>query len=118
MRLRHVVLPVGLASFALGGLFAQPAFSQAAVSGRQEARKIRTKVDPRYSPVALQYRLKGIVKIEVTVSPDGSVTKTRLIGGNPMLASAALAAVKQWKYEPNQKETLEVADFTFDYTAQ
>ncbi|MGA7922057.1 MAG: energy transducer TonB [Candidatus Acidiferrales bacterium] len=118
MRLRYMVLVVGLASFALVGMFSPPVFSQA-VSGQQEsARRIKTKVEPRYSQVALQYRLKGIVRVEVTVSPDGTVTKTRLVGGNPMLASAALEAVKLWKYESNQKETVEVANFTFDYTTR
>ncbi len=118
MRLRRRVLSVGLLLFVLGTLSSQPsAFSQE-VSPQAIPRKIKAKVDPKYPELARQYQLKGIVKIEATVSPDGTVKKTRVVGGNPLLAGAALEAAKQWKYEPGQKETSEMIEFSFEYTSR
>lgn len=114
VRLRRRVLSVGLLLLVLGTLSSQPsAFSQES-SQQAITRKVKTKVDPRYPGLARQYQLKGKVKIEATVSPDGSVKKTRVVGGSPLLAGAALEAVKQWKYEPGQKETVETIDFSFE----
>lgn len=62
---------------------------------------------------ANQYQLSGKVKIELTVSPDGSVKKTRVVGGNALLVGAALDAVKQRKYESGQKETIEMTEIFF-----
>ena len=117
MRLRRRVLRVGLLLLVLGTLSSQPAFSQES-SQQANTRKVKSKVDPRYPQLARQYQLKGKVKIEATVSPDGSVKNTRVVGGSPLLAGAALDAVKQWKYEPGQKETSETIEFSFEYTSR
>lgn len=112
MRLR--LLSVGLLLLVLGTLSSQPsAFSQES-SQQAITRKIKTKVDPRYPDLARQYHLKGKVRIEVTVSPDGSIKKTRVAGGSPLLTGAALEAAKQWKYEPAQTETVETIEFSFE----
>ena len=113
--MRGRVLSVGLLLLVLGALSSQPsAFAQES-SQQAITRKIKTKVDPRYPDLARQYQLKGKVKIEATVSPDGSVKKIRVVGGNPLLAGAALEAARQWKYEPAEKETLETIEFSFEY---
>lgn len=118
MRLRRCVLSVGSLLFVLGTLSSQPsAFSQES-SQQANTRKVKSKVDPRYPELARQYQLKGKVKIELTVSPDGSVKKTRVVGGSPLLAGAALEAARQWKYEPGEKETLETIDFSFEYDSR
>jgi TonB family protein len=112
VRLR--LLSVGLLLLVLGTLFSQPsAFSQES-SQQAITRKIKTKVDARYPDLARQYQLNGKVKIEVTVSSDGSVKKTRVVGGSPLLAGAALGAVKQWKYEPGPNETVETINFSIE----
>jgi TonB family protein len=56
------------------------------------------KVDPTYPPLALQARISGVVHLEVTTNADGSVASTRVIMGHPMLAPAAIDAVRHWKY--------------------
>jgi TonB family protein len=81
-------------------------------------RKIKARVDPKYPGLAKQYQLTGKVKIELTVSPDGSVKKARVIGGSPLLADAAVDAAKQWKYESGSKETVETVDFLFEATTK
>jgi TonB family protein len=114
VKAREAVINLGLAVLVLGGVCSQPpAFSQE-VSQQLSFRKVRTKVDPKYPDIARMYQLKGNVKIEVTIAADGSVKKTRVVGGNPLLAGAALEAVKQWRYEPAAKETVEVTDFYFE----
>jgi TonB family protein len=81
-------------------------------------RKIKTRIDPKYPGLARQYQLTGKVKIEVTVSPDGSVKKTHIVGGSPLLADAAVDAIKQWRYETGPKETTETVDFAFENSAR
>jgi protein TonB len=58
------------------------------------------KVSPTYPPLARQARIQGTVILQAEISKDGSIQKLQLISGHPMLAPAALEAVKQWKYKP------------------
>ncbi len=76
-------------------------------------RKVKSKVTPDYPPLARQMRVTGRVKIETTISADGHVTNTRVIGGSPLLVSAALEAVKKWRFEPATKESVETIEFEF-----
>jgi TonB family protein len=54
-----------------------------------------TRVDPVYPPNAM-----GNVILEVTVGPTGSVTDVRVLRGDAPISDAAVAAVKQWRYQP------------------
>jgi TonB family protein len=54
------------------------------------------------------------VKIEVSVTPDGEVKDSKVIGGNPVLIGAAETAVKRWKFEPASKTSTEVITFRFN----
>jgi len=58
------------------------------------------KVNPNYPPLARQARIQGQVLLQAEISKDGSIQNLRLISGHPMLAPAAIEAVKQWKYKP------------------
>lgn len=58
------------------------------------------KVPPIYPPDAKAARIQGSVVIAVIIGKDGSIESQRLISGHPMLAPAAMDAVKQWKYQP------------------
>lgn len=44
--------------------------------------------------------MQGLVVLKTLIAKDGSVADLQLISGHPMLASAAIDAVKQWKYRP------------------
>jgi TonB family protein len=111
MRKRFVSLVLG---FALLGFVSlqPPAFSQ---ESNQEAtkRKATAKVPPKFPPLARQLKLSGKVRVEVIVSPDGRVKGTRIIGGNPLLADAAVDAIRMWRYEVGPKETDEVVEIDF-----
>jgi len=74
---------------------------------------VRTRTDPAYPPLARDMHVVGRVKIEVTVAPDGSIKSTKVLGGSPLLVKAALDALRNWKYEAAQKETIETVEFEF-----
>jgi protein TonB len=58
------------------------------------------KVNPTYPPLARQARISGTVVLRAVISKDGSIENLTLVSGHPMLAPAAIDAVKQWKYKP------------------
>src|SRR6266699_2016954 len=58
------------------------------------------KVQPTYPPLARQARIQGQVLLQAEISKDGTIQHLRLISGHPMLTSAAIEAVKQWRYKP------------------
>jgi periplasmic protein TonB len=58
------------------------------------------KVQPNYPPLARQARIQGNVVLQAEISKDGSIENLRLVSGHPMLAPAAIEAVKQWRYKP------------------
>lgn len=58
------------------------------------------KVQPAYPPLARQARIQGQVILQAEISKDGTIENLRLISGHPMLAPAAIDAVKQWRYKP------------------
>jgi TonB family protein len=59
-----------------------------------------SKVPPIYPADAKAARIQGSVIIDVIIGKDGHIQSERLISGHPLLAPAAMDAVKQWKYRP------------------
>ena len=57
-------------------------------------------VKPVYPPLARQARIQGTVVLHAVISKDGSITGLNLVSGHPMLAPAAIDAVKQWLFKP------------------
>ena len=58
------------------------------------------KVTPTYPQLARQARIQGSVVLQAEISKDGTIQNLQLISGHPMLAPAAIEAVKQWRYKP------------------
>jgi TonB family protein len=58
------------------------------------------RVQPKYPPAALAVRSQGAVQIEATINKEGNVTNLKVLSGDPVLAHAALEAVRQWRYKP------------------
>jgi TonB family protein len=77
-------------------------------------RKVKSKVPPEYPEIARKMSLTGVVRLEVTISANGSVKDTKVIGGHPILAAAAADAVKKWKFDPASAESTETVEFKFD----
>lgn len=70
------------------------------VSQSVEEGLILNKVKPVYPPLARQAHIQGTVILKVLINKSGDVENMQLFSGHPMLAPAALDAVKQWKYKP------------------
>jgi protein TonB len=68
-------------------------------SGVQNGLLVR-KVNPTYPPLARQARIQGVVILQAQISKEGNIENLQLVSGHPMLAPAAIEAVKQWKYKP------------------
>ena len=68
-------------------------------SGVQSGLLVR-RVNPTYPPLARQARIQGVVLLQAEISKEGNIVNLQLISGHPMLAPAAIDAVKQWKYKP------------------
>jgi TonB family protein len=65
----------------------------------REPRKTRH-VNPIYPAEAQAAAIQGYVIIEALIGTDGAVKEARVIGGETVLADAALTAVRQWEYTP------------------
>jgi TonB family protein len=55
---------------------------------------------PTYPPLAQQAGIAGTVVLQAEISKTGTVEEARLVSGHPMLAGAAIDAVKRWQYKP------------------
>jgi outer membrane biosynthesis protein TonB len=53
------------------------------------------------------------VKVEALVAADGSVKGVDVKGGHPVLAQAAMNAVRRWKWEVAAHESHEVVELKF-----
>jgi TonB family protein len=73
---------------------------------------------PSYPALAQRAGLQGIVKLQVRVKKDGSVEVQKLLEGDPALADAAIAVVKQWRAKPasiNGKQVEVISTVTFNF---
>jgi TonB family protein len=77
------------------------------------SRKVKSKVSPAYPDIARRMNISGTVKLVVVVTPNGVVKSTKVLGGHPLLVSAAEDAVKKWKFEAAPGEDSGVVEFTF-----
>ena len=94
-----VLIPIGTLSYAQ--------------NQEPQGRKLVKKVEPEYPDLAQKLRLRGFVKVEITIATDGSVRNVTVLGGNPVLAQAVTDAVKQWKYSPASAEAKTNLEFKF-----
>lgn len=62
--------------------------------------KLVKRVIPVYPPLAKQMRVSGVVRLEGVIARDGRVVNLQIIHGHPLLAAAAVNAVRQWLYTP------------------
>jgi protein TonB len=73
---------------------------QVMVGGRVKMARLIHRVEPQYPPLARQMRVSGVVELVGIIATDGRIRELKLLSGNPLLAPAALEAVRQWVYEP------------------
>ncbi len=73
---------------------------------------------PTYPGLAQRAGLQGIVKLQVRIKKDGSIEIQKLLEGDPALADAAIAAVKDWRAKPawiNGKPVEVISTVTFNF---
>ncbi len=108
------ILAALLTALVIGGTVL-PSRSVAQTSQNDEIiRRAKNKVQPAYPELAKKMQISGTVKIEVVVSPNGTVKEARVVGGHPVLATAALDAAKKWRFDPAASESTGVIDFKFE----
>jgi TonB family protein len=77
----------------------EPAAMYELASATAEGRLLR-RVEPAYPEAARSQGIQGKVVLQVLAGHGGAVEKVGLIQGDPVLAEAAIAAVKQWRFQP------------------
>ena len=70
------------------------------ISGGIAAPRLVRRVDPVYPALAIAARLSARVQLEAEVDVRGEVTSVRVEHGHPLFDDAAVAAVRQWRYQP------------------
>jgi protein TonB len=70
------------------------------VGGQIKAPKIIKVVQPVYPDLAVQARLTAVIILEALVETNGQVKSVSVLRGAPLFDDAAIAAVKQWRYQP------------------
>jgi TonB family protein len=78
------------------------------------ARKIKNRVEPVYPDLARRNNIVGSARVELLVTADGRVKDVKVLGGNPVLVQAVMAAVMKWKYEPAAEESTVIIKFDFN----
>ncbi|HSS96449.1 MAG TPA: TonB family protein [Terriglobales bacterium] len=58
------------------------------------------RVEPQYPDAARLAHIQGPVVLDVNVNEKGAVEEIRTLSGDPQLATAAVEAVKQWRFKP------------------
>jgi TonB family protein len=58
------------------------------------------KVQPLYPAEARRMHVQGNVVIDAVVTAQGQVNDLKLVSGDPILAQAAMDAVRRWRYTP------------------
>jgi TonB family protein len=58
------------------------------------------KVDPIYPEGARQAKIQGVVVLDAVIAADGSVIEVHPVSGPDQLTSAAVDAVKWWRFQP------------------
>lgn len=69
------------------------------VSHLDEAQLLK-RVQPVYPPIAIVTHTEGDVQLHALIARDGTIQSLTVVSGHPILATAAVDAVKQWKYRP------------------
>lgn len=97
-------VPGGVVGGVVGGLPDAPppvaARPPVRVGGMIRTPKLVNRVTPVYPDLARAARASATLILEATVAADGRVETVKVLRGQPLFDDAAVAAVKQWRYQP------------------
>lgn len=81
-------------------------------------KRLITSPAPEYPQLARRAGLQGVVRMQVRVNTDGSLSVDKIIEGEPALADAAATAIRQWRARPGQlgdKKVDVITTVTFNF---
>ena len=84
----------------LGRFFDAYLWGAIRVEPAEQDRRITHAVAPQYPDVARLAGIEGDVTLRMLVGEDGTIRDIAPLSGPPVLARAAVRAVKQWRYTP------------------
>ena len=79
---------------------ARPAVIKPLVVSHLAEANLLHKVQPSYPALARQAHVQGTVELRAIISKAGTIENLVVVRGHPMLAAAAIDAVRQWRYRP------------------
>ena len=85
------------------------------LSPQQAESRLLSRTEPQFPAAALAAHRAGTVVLHVQVAEDGSVASIRTLSGDPILANAAIEAVRNWRYQPYRQHD-RPAQFQTDVT--
>ena len=89
-------------------------FHSWAQEATENARKVMLKTPALYPTLARSMNIRGTVKVEARVAPNGVVKSVEVKGGHPLLTQSAVTAVGHWKFEAAPHESKELIEIRFD----
>jgi TonB family protein len=96
-------------------------FSEPVAVSEEAARALLLhSVNPDYPAEAIPQKLRGPVVLQAIIGRDGSVEDLKIVRGSFILCKAAIAAVKQWRFQPytlnghaTQTQTMITINFSY-----
>ena len=101
-----MIRPVGLwfvcvlTASAAAGQDSVPPRNLPVLQNKQAMRLVVKREPPAYPVVARVNYIQGEVSLEAVVTADGRVSEAHVTEGHPLLAAAALEAVRKWVFRP------------------
>lgn len=79
----------------------------------ESSRKIISRAPTSYPEMARKMNLEGVVRLQVTVAPNGTVKSVQAVGGSPILVQAAENAVYKYRWLASKQESKELVEMRF-----
>ncbi len=70
--------------------------------GHIESAMLLHRVEPVYPTLPLQMHREGRVELHAIIATDGSIQSLEVVSGDPLFYTSALAAVREWRYQPTK----------------
>ncbi len=84
----------------------------------QFKKRLLNSAPPDYPPLARRAGVQGVVRLQVRLKTDGTLSVEKVIEGEPALVEAATSAIQQWRATPEQlggKKVDVISTVTFNF---
>lgn len=99
----------GVLGGVLGGVIGGTGTGPVPIFDYDRPPRVLRQTKPRYPPDAFVKKIQGTVLVELLIDDAGHVVRARVIQSVPALDSAALEAVREWRFVPAYKNGRPVA---------